>query len=247
MTRAWQLLAYAFSWVLFAAGAAALTAACVPLSLQPADPHRARRVRRLIRGLFRVWVGWLERTGLVRIAWGDFAAGALPHPAVYVANHPGLLDATFLLSRLPDAVCLVKPAVLRNPILGLSARLAGYVSTDGGVDSIRGLSDQLLAGASVLIFPEGTRTRAGRALNALKPGFALIARRSHSPVEILILRGEHDLLAHGQGAWPPPRFPSRWRIERAGRFSADELKEGVAAVRRLQEVWLARLSDPLWA
>ncbi|HZZ56451.1 MAG TPA: lysophospholipid acyltransferase family protein [Opitutaceae bacterium] len=247
MKRAWRLLAYLFSWALFAGGALALVVACVPASLWPAGPGRARAVRRTIRGLFRIWVCWLDRAGLVRIRWVGFDAGPLPRPAVYVANHPGLLDATFLLSRLPDPVCLVKPAVLRNPLLGLPARLAGYVSTEGGVDSVRGLADQLLAGNSVLIFPEGTRTRAGCALNALKPGFALIARRAHCPVEVLALRGEHDLFGPGQGPWPPPRFPSRWRIERAGAVASEAVADGAAASRCVEQLWLRRGEDIVWA
>ncbi|HEY3757263.1 MAG TPA: lysophospholipid acyltransferase family protein [Opitutaceae bacterium] len=247
IVRAWYFLAYACSWLLFAAGAVALTLVCIPWSLFPASHRRARHVRAVIRGLFRIWVAWLEGTGLVRINWDNFAGDALPRPAVYVANHPGLLDATFLLARLPDAVCLVKPAVLRNPLLGLSARMAGYASTEGGVDSIREMAQRLNQGCAVLIFPEGTRTRSGRTLNALKPGFSLVARRGRCHVEIVTLRGEHDLLAHGQGVWPLPHFPNRWRIKRAGQVGTDELDAGMDVRQRLEEVWAQDLSPSVCA
>jgi len=57
---------------------------------------------------------------------------ALRGPAVYVANHPGLLDATFILARLPDTICIFKPALIRNPAMGPAAIMAEYASGESG-------------------------------------------------------------------------------------------------------------------
>ena len=50
---------------------------------------------------------------------------------VLAANHPALIDITCLLARVPEAVCIFKPAIRRNPVLGAAARRAGYLASDG--------------------------------------------------------------------------------------------------------------------
>ena len=125
-----------------------------------------------------------------------------------MANHPGLLDATFILARLPDAICIFKPAIMRNPVLGPAARMAGYVAGENGVDLIRDVATRVSAGSSLLIFPEGTRTVAGRRLNPLKPGFALIATRARVPVRVITVRAPADLVPKGWSWWRAPQFPS---------------------------------------
>src|SRR4029434_10956886 len=126
-----------------------------------------------------------------------FKPEAMAGPAVYIANHPGLLDATFILSRLTDAICIFKPAIMRNPVLGPAALMGGYASGDNGVDLIRDVAARVAAGRSLLIFPEGTRTVSGKTLNPLKPGFALIASRAHAPVRVIVVRAPRDLVPKG--------------------------------------------------
>lgn len=228
-------VAYFISWPVFAAGACLLALACAPLQLLPPTAARERRLRAVIRTLFRAWVWWLRVTGLIRFEWSGMEAEHLPRSAVYIANHPGLLDATFLLARLPDPICFVKPAIMHNPLLGAAARVAGYSTGEGGVDMIRDLAGRLAAGQSVLIFPEGTRTRRGHALNSFKPGFALIAIRAGVPVQPLFIAASRDLLPYGRPWWRPPDFPCECRISAEERMVADpaaSVPEFVAAVER---------------
>jgi 1-acyl-sn-glycerol-3-phosphate acyltransferase len=212
---AYYRLIYLLSWPLFAAGAAGFALCCVVVRIGPRTPAFARTVRGCIRRLFRIWTGWLDGTGLIRIEWRESDRDHLPHPAVYVANHPGMLDAPILLSRLRETVCIVKPALMRHPLLGPAARAAQYAAGDGGVDTLRFLLDRLAAGQSVLIFPEGTRTHPRAALNPLKPGFALIARRAGVPIQMLLIDGSRDFMPGGRAWWRIPRLPGRYRI-RAG-------------------------------
>jgi len=113
------------SWVAFAFLGLGLSAACVPGLLLPRRTGREARVRAAIRRLFALWTWWLRVSGVLRFAWRGFEA-PLARGTVYIANHPTLVDATLLLARLPDAVCIIKPRLMRNPALGPAARLAGY-------------------------------------------------------------------------------------------------------------------------
>jgi 1-acyl-sn-glycerol-3-phosphate acyltransferase len=210
--RGYFFLAYWLSWLLFGAAALALSLACALLGLWPGRARGGRAVRAAIHGLFLIWIAWLRALGLFVFRWEGSPLDSLPRPAVVVANHPSLVDATFLLAHLPDAVCVLKPSLLRNPLFGPAARIAGYGTRDAGVDLIRGLAQTVAAGRTLLIFPEGTRTDPGAACNPLKPGFALIARRARVPIQVLVVRTGRDLLPRGRPWWRMPRIPIHYAI-----------------------------------
>lgn len=207
-SRLYFICAYFVSWLIFGAVGLAFNIGCAALLLLPGRARREPLVREAIRRLFALWVGWLHFTGLVAVTWRGPGVGDLPRRAVYVSNHPGLLDASFLLAHLPGAVCIFKPALLRNPFLAPAAITAGYASGDTGLDLVRDVAGKVAGGRALLLFPEGTRTDAGALLNPLKPGFALIARRAGVPVQVLIIAASRDLLAKNRPWWSVPKFPS---------------------------------------
>ncbi|MEO6875389.1 MAG: lysophospholipid acyltransferase family protein, partial [Opitutaceae bacterium] len=141
-----------------------------------------------------------------------------------------------------DTICIFKPAVMRNPTMGPAALMAGYASGAAGVDVIRDVAERVVAGRSLLIFPEGTRTLAGVDLNPLKSGFALIAARAHVPVRLLVIRAPRDLAPKGAPWWRIPNFPSQVKISFLGEMSAitgESAKELTARAARQLSAALA--------
>ena len=208
LLRIYHYPANIISWALFAAVGLSLNVVSALLLLSSDRARHGPAVRSAMRRLFSAWCAWLHATRLIYVRFHGFTPDALSGPAVYIANHPGLLDATFILARLPDAICIFKPAIMRNPVLGPAARMAGYVAGDTGVDLIRDVAARVSDGHSLLVFPEGTRTVPGRRLNPLKPGFALIASRARAPVRVIIVRAPADLVPKGWPWWRAPQFPS---------------------------------------
>lgn len=208
LLRVYHYPANIVSWTLFAVVGLGLNAVSAVLLLSRQRERHAPAVRAAMRRLFAGWCAWLHVTRLIYVRFHGFTPDALSGPAVYIANHPGLLDATFILARLPDAICIFKPAIMRNPVLGPAARMAGYVAGDSGVDLIRDVAARVSGGNSLLVFPEGTRTLPGRTLNPLKPGFALIATRARVPVRIILIRAPRDLVPKGWSWWRAPQFPA---------------------------------------
>jgi len=210
LKRRYMVGAYYLCWMWFALFGMSLNLFCLPLLLV----HRhssvcGRAVRGIIRGLFVAWLGWFRTSRCLDVVWKGFDV-PLQKGTVYIANHPTLLDATFLLARLPDAICVFKPALARSPAIGPAAIVAGYASSATGIDAIRDLAAQVTAGRSLLIFPEGTRTEQGVMLNPLKPGFALIAERARAPVRLISIRASSDLVPRGRPWWrPPDKLPAR--------------------------------------
>ena len=232
--RTYHYPANILSWALFAAVGITLNIGCTPLLLRRNRGRYGPFVRGMIRRLFVGWCAWLHATRLIYVRFHGFTPEAMAGPAVYVANHPGLLDATFILSRLPDTICIFKPQIMRNPVLGPAALMGGYASGDNGVDLIRDVAARVADGRSLLIFPEGTRTVPGRTLNPLRPGFALIATRARAPIRIITVRSPADLVPKGWSWWQAPQFPSHVDIRLHGEVepmpgeTAAELTERVA-------------------
>ena len=86
--------------------------------------------------------------------------------------------------------------------------LGGFAFRRQGANprSVGEIERLLAAGWSVLIFPEGTRSRSGE-MGPFKPGIGLIATRTGRPVVPVRIVGLHDILAPGR------RLPRRGQAE----------------------------------
>ncbi|HQF40181.1 MAG TPA: lysophospholipid acyltransferase family protein [Opitutaceae bacterium] len=239
--RAYYVGAYYASWAIFGGVGVLLNLASLPFLLLPRCETGGARMRRTIRGLFDFWLRWMHATGVVRVTWHGFERPLQPG-AVFIANHPTLVDATFILARLPDAICIFKPALMRNPAIGPAAYLAGYVSGVPGVDLVREVAVKIAAGQSLLIFPEGTRTERGAALNPLRPGFALIASRAQAPVQLLRVVSSPGLVPKGRDWWrPPPVLPATVAITLDRRWEHDPARSPAELTEEVQRHLLASL------
>jgi len=244
LARPYLVVAYYLSWVTFGAVGLALNLGSILLLPLPHSPARERRARSLIRWLFDWWVRWFHATGTLRIVWKNFPPD-LPAGTVYVANHPSLVDAPIVLARLPDAICIFKPALMRNPAIGPAAILAGYAAGQAGVDLVREVADKVAGGRSLLIFPEGTRTAPGTRLGPLRPGFALIAHRAQAPVQLLVIRASRGLVPRGRAWWRVPPLPGRIEITLDRRWDHDPARAPLALAAEIEEHLRRRVPEPV--
>ena len=126
LSRARWVFLYYLSWVVFGLVGLLLNLGCSLLLVLPSRETYGPAVRSTIRRLFQGWLAWHHASGVIAVDWVGFEEGALAPGAVYIANHPTLIDATFILARLPDALCIFKPSLMRNPAIGPAALMAGY-------------------------------------------------------------------------------------------------------------------------
>ena len=121
---------------------------------------------------------------------------------IFMANHESNLDPAVLISFLPiPAVYLAKREVKWLVPVGWAAMLAGVIFIDRrkrerAVQSIHQAADQIRAGKSVVLFPEGTRTRTGAMLPFKKGGFNL-AQQANVPIIPLAAVGGFGMLPPG--------------------------------------------------
>jgi len=144
---------------------------------------------------FHVAVPWakgiLKVCGLkVKVKGLENIDPAKPH--IYMTNHQSTVDIFALLASIPvDFKFIVKQELMRVPILGFNMRRAGYIGIERddprkAVTSMKAAAERINKGASVLIFPEGTRSIDGKLLPFKRGGFnlALKSRCDIIPVAI---------------------------------------------------------------
>jgi 1-acyl-sn-glycerol-3-phosphate acyltransferase len=195
-----------------------------------------------VAGLFRGFVAWLEWAGLFEVRYEGVERLRELRGVIVAANHPGLLDAVFLISRVPRAVCIMRAGLMRNWAFAGCAGLADYVTNDRGAESIRRCRERLAAGENLLIFPEGTRTRAGaRGVNRFKTGFALTSVSSGVPIHTVLIERSGSYLSKEVGLLGPAEVPVRMSIRVGEVFEPREGETAKELAARLERYFREQL------
>lgn len=134
--------------------------------------------------------------------WTFRVDGAVPddprRPYVVVANHESFVDI-LLISHLPmEMKWLSKQTFFKIPLVGWMMRLAGDIplrrgERDSAIEALRQCRIRLDRRVSVMIFPEGTRSKEGE-LGPFKDGAFSIAIDAGAPVLPLAVHGTRTAL-----------------------------------------------------
>lgn len=131
------------------------------------------------------------------------SAAALQAPAaIFMANHTSFLDILVLLTTVrQDVRFLAKRSLFFIPVFGWSMWLAGFIPVDRdrkdrAKDAFDRLAASLQQGFSILVFPEGTRSRTGELLAFKKSGF-LLALKTGLPIVPVGISGAGQILSRG--------------------------------------------------
>jgi 1-acyl-sn-glycerol-3-phosphate acyltransferase len=173
--------------------------------------------RFMIRTGFHTYLGAMKTCGILKCDLSALDSLRGDDGLVICPNHPSLLDAVLVLSRLPRAVCIAKANVYDNLFLGSGARMAGYIRNDAGAALVKSAVREVQAGHQLLIFPEGTRT-VSPPVNPLKGGFALIARHAGVPVQTVLIESNSRFLSKGWNFFRKPEFPLVYTVRLGRRF-----------------------------
>lgn len=202
--------------------------------------------RSVIHRLFAMFVAYLRLSDLVKAdLTGLDGLKNIKHPFIAAPNHTSLWDVVFIIARLPQAICMMKRSILQNPVLGVGARLAGYIANDANTRSFRHASAALADGGQLLLFPEGTRTRPdAHWINPLKGGCALIAIRSRVPVYPIFIRSNTRFLQKGWPLWRRPVFPITLAIELGEPITPTAGESAHDFTARLRQIYDQELAKP---
>jgi 1-acyl-sn-glycerol-3-phosphate acyltransferase len=219
---AWRLLATGLAFAGMGLGGIVLAFVVIPAALLPMrDPAaRGRRAQAVIRASFRAYIATLDRLGVIRLEVVGGARLAACRGNLVIANHPTLLDVVLVMGLVPNAQCVVKHQLWRNPFLGPIVRVAGYIRNDldaaGFVESCR---RALAAGSNLIIFPEGTRSIPGGPMH-FQRGFAHIATMTGASLQLIAITCTPVTLVKGQPWYAIPERRPTFRVEVADRIEA---------------------------
>ncbi|MDR1557694.1 MAG: 1-acyl-sn-glycerol-3-phosphate acyltransferase [Tannerellaceae bacterium] len=121
---------------------------------------------------------------------------------VFVSNHQGAFDIFLIYGFLGVPIKWVMKAGLRKlPFVGAACRAAGFIFVDhsspkAAARSIKEAEQVLKKGASVIVFPEGSRTYTGKMVPFKKGAFQMAADL-HLPIVPITLNGPYKVLPIG--------------------------------------------------
>jgi 1-acyl-sn-glycerol-3-phosphate acyltransferase len=173
----WRLFATGLAFTLFGVCGILLPLLAAPiLYVLPGGRVRRQRIARaMVHTLFKCFIHIMRLLGV--LTWEVDGIEKLKRDGLLVlANHPTLIDTVFIMAFIPNADCIVKSRLLANPVMRGFILHAGYITNDQGGKLIEAARASLQSGASLVIFPEGTRTTSGEALK-FQRGAANIALR----------------------------------------------------------------------
>jgi 1-acyl-sn-glycerol-3-phosphate acyltransferase len=158
-------------------------------------------------------VGWFCDIPLTLRGWERMPEAIREgrQPVIFMSNHESQMDPPVLIAALPlPAVYLAKQELRYFPFIGWAAWAAGVIFIDRrdrerALHSIHAAALEIRGGKSVVIFPEGTRSRTGQLLPFKKGGFAL-AQDAGVPIIPIATVGGFQVLPRGTLRFRPGRY-----------------------------------------
>jgi 1-acyl-sn-glycerol-3-phosphate acyltransferase len=159
-------------------------------------------------GDFSIWLArrlwspaglWLAGTRVEVATPRRFPVG----PAIFASNHESVLDIWILFLTIPRNLRFVaKRELFRIPVFGWYLWMAKYVLVDRrdhaqAVAALRRAGEIIRSGISLMVFPEGTRSRDGR-IQPFKKGPFVVAMEAGVPVVPVAIVGASALNPKGR-------------------------------------------------
>lgn len=160
------------------------------LSIQEYDQLIHREPQKWASGIMERTKSTVSITGLDNLPEG---------PALFVSNHEGNFDIPVLLSTIPKPFGFIsKKEVKKLPIISMYMEQMNCVFLDrtdrrSALKSITDTVGKLKEGHSILIFPEGTRSK-GQDMGEFKSGFMRIAKDAGVPILPIAIHGTADIM-----------------------------------------------------
>lgn len=235
----WRLFGTGLSFAVFGLFGLVLGLLALPfLRLLPGRPQqRQARARATIAWCFRCFIGLMRTLGVItyEITGGE----RLGRPGqLIVANHPSLIDVVFLIGFTPGTNCVVKHALWRNLFVRDVVSAARYISNRTTGEMIREASAVLEQGQSLIMFPEGTRTRPGQPMHFHR-GAANVAVKSARTVTPVYIRVRPTTLTKAEQWYQVPPGRPHWRLKVGDDLELPALRredDAPAASRRFNAV-----------
>ena len=168
------------------------------------------RTANLSHSVARIWAKALLAASRVKLEVTGAENIDLEGTYIFAVNHSSMFDILVLMAALPVQFrWMAKEELFRIPVLGRGMKACGYIPVNRtnpreGVRSLTRAAEKIKAGSSVIIFPEGTRSRSGQIQEFKRGGFTLAVQSGRPIVPVSISGANRVLPAKSLSVHPGP-------------------------------------------
>lgn len=132
----------------------------------------------------------------------------LDRNVVFISNHQSDFDIAIFMALIPkDKAFVAKNELKKVPVLNKWMELMGCVFLDRGnirqsSDALKQATQNVRNGASMVIFPEGTRSKCNT-MGEFKRGSFKLATRTNTPIIPITIDGSYKLKEQNKGIIKP--------------------------------------------
>lgn len=121
----------------------------------------------------------------------------LQKQSVIISNHTSFLDSLTIGMTYSKVVYIVNDWVYKSPVFGRAVKFLGfYPATKGVEQGLVPLEERIGTDFSVMVFPEGTRSRTSE-IGRFHKGAFFMAEELNLPIQPVYIHGNADLLPKG--------------------------------------------------
>ena len=227
LNHAWRLFATGFSFSVFGLGGLVMGLFLFPMMFVLIRDPGARQTaaRNLIGFAFRAFIWLMKSMGVLSYQIQGASNACSSSSPLIIANHPTLIDVVFLVSLFPQVDCVIKEAVTKNPFMRSTVAAANYISNSETQELLDSCVRRLGSGSSLLLFPEGTRSRGNQPLE-FKLGAAAVAVDSDAEILPVVIKCTPPTLAKHEPWYKIPPTRPFFSIQILAPRSIDKLVPG---------------------
>lgn len=159
----------------------------------PISKSKKRYIVRYTSSKICAFVQWVHPLSKYRKI--DFHKIDFNQPSIIVSNHQSMVDILLYLSLSPNIIILTKDWVWNNLLFGTVVRYSGHINVSSGYDTLQDvIQERINEGCSIVVFPEGSRSKDGKIRRYHKGGF-FMAQQNNLPIHKMVIHGMHELLS----------------------------------------------------
>ena len=222
----------AFAFTYFVVGAFILT--LIGATILYVLPYPSKKTRKLIyHFLLSKFLGSLSYVMInVRKVHINREQMDFSKPAIIISNHQSFLDILVTVMQHPKIILLTNRWVYYSPFFGKLVQMGDYYPVMEGADPATDkLEAKVKEGYSIVIFPEGTRSRDGR-IKRFHKGAFFLAEKLHLDIVPLLLHGTGDTMGKGDFML----FNGRKTMKFLPRISPDDKSFGEGYAERTKKI-----------